>query len=150
MRTLQFVKFDKLNIFQLYQIMDLRQEVFVVEQNCPYLDADGKDLESYHLMIWDEGQLIGYARILPKGISYNSYASLGRIATKPSFRGLSLGKELVRQSITWCEILFPNINIKISAQSHLERFYEAFGFVATGDYYLEDDIPHSAMILKTK
>lgn len=150
MRTLQCVKFDKLNIFQLYQIMHLRQEVFVVEQNCAYLDADGKDLESYHLMIWEEGQLIGYARILPKGISYNSYASLGRIVTKPSFRGLSLGKELVRQSITWCEILFPNINIKISAQSHLEQFYGAFGFVATGDYYLEDDIPHSAMILKPK
>lgn len=150
MRTLQCMKFDKLNTFQLYQIMYLRQEVFVVEQNCPYLDADGKDLESYHLMIWEEEQLVGYARILPKGISYSSYASLGRIVTKPSFRGLNIGKELVRQCITWCEILFPNVSIKISAQSHLEQFYGVFGFVATGDNYLEDDIPHSAMILKPK
>ena len=148
MNAFQCLHFDKVTTMQLYKIMELRQEVFVVEQNCPYLDADGKDLFAYHFLMWRGEDLIGYARILPKGLSYESYPSLGRIVTKPTFRAKNLGKEIVKQCLIWCEILFPGQSIKISAQSHLERFYESFGFALTGEYYLEDDIPHSGMVFK--
>ena len=130
--------------------MELRQEVFVVEQNCPYLDADGKDLHGYHFLMWKNDELIGYARILPKGVSYESYPSLGRIVTKPACRAQNYGREIVKHCLIWCEILFPGQTIKISAQSRLEKFYQDFGFTLTGEYYFEDDIPHSGMIFKPK
>lgn len=148
MYSFQCLHFDKLNTNQLYRICTLRQEVFVVEQNCAYLDADGKDRFAFHFMLWNDGQLAGYSRILPKGIAYENYVSIGRIVTGQSFRSKNLGREIVRQSLIWCGILFPGEQVKISAQSHLERFYEEFGFRQTGEYYLEDDIPHSAMIFK--
>ncbi len=146
MYSFQCLHFDKLSTRQLYRISALRQEVFVVEQNCPYLDADGKDEHAYHFMLWKNDDLAGYFRLLPKGISYTDYASIGRVVTAPLYRSQNLGRELMRQALIWCSILFVGEKIKISAQSHLEKFYESFGFKATGEYYLEDDIPHSAMI----
>lgn len=146
MLVYQCVHFNNLTINQLYEIIALREEIFVVEQNCPYQDADGKDKKAYHLMIWEDEILVGYARLLPKGVSYEKYPSLGRIATKMTHRRMNLGKELVQQCLIWCGILFPGYSIKISAQSRLEKFYQDLGFTLTGEYYLEDDIPHSGML----
>ncbi len=140
--------FDQLTPLELYDIMALRQEVFVVEQNCPYLDADGKDPHCWHLTGRnDEGKLVCYTRLLPKGLAYDDYASIGRVVSSPSVRGTGIGKILMQQSIDTCIRLFGNQPIKIGAQSYLLRFYEGFGFRSTGEEYLEDGIPHTKMIL---
>lgn len=147
MLTFRCKAFNELTPLQLYHIMALRQEVFVVEQNCPYLDADGKDLEAHHLMGFDDdGKTVAYARLLPKGISYEHHVSMGRIATKPSVRGRGLGKELMKNALDWADRLYPNESIKISAQTYLRKFYEDFGFVVSGEEYLEDGIPHLPMV----
>lgn len=141
--------FSELAPHELYEIMALRQEVFVVEQNCPYLDADGKDLQSWHLMGRDRaGKLICYTRLLPEGLSYKGYTSIGRVVSSPSARGTGAGKVLVQRSIDLCRQLFGNQPIKIGAQSYLLKFYEGFGFRSTGEEYLEDGIPHTKMILE--
>ena len=142
--------FDALSIHQLYAVMALRQEVFVVEQNCPYLDADGKDLRAHHLMGFDEeGALIAYCRLLPPGLVYHGYASIGRVVNAPHMRGKGMGIELMQEALAQCKFLFGNLPIKISAQCYLIRFYESLGFHTQGESYLEDDIPHIAMIRKT-
>lgn len=147
MLTYRCKAFHELNPLQLYLIMVLRQEVFVVEQQCAYLDADGKDIAAHHLVGYDDsGTTAAYARILPKGISYEHHVSIGRIATKASHRGKGLGKELMKNALDWAERLYPNESIKISAQSYLRRFYENFGFVVSGEEYLEDGIPHLPMV----
>ena len=141
--------FYNLTLDELYAIMAIRQEVFVVEQNCPYLDVDGKDQMGVHLMGWNtKEELIAYTRLLNKGISYPDYPSIGRVVTSPSVRGTGIGKLLMEESIKVIRQLFPeNKAIKISAQCYLTRFYESFGFQSTGKEYLEDDIPHIAMLL---
>ncbi len=146
-----YLPFQELSLQQLYQIMQLRQEVFVVEQNCPYLDADGKDQVGYHLMGQDtNSQLMAYTRLLPKGISYEQYVSIGRVVTSPKTRGTGIGKLLMQESLKAIEALFPATDIKISAQCYLIKFYESFGFQTVGESYLEDDIPHIAMIRKNQ
>ena len=143
------VPFYKLNLDDMYQTMSLRQEVFVVEQNCPYLDADGKDQDAWHLMGFDEADnLIAYTRLLPKGISYEKYASIGRVVTSPQGRGKGAGQAIMKASIDWCAQLFPNQPVKISAQTYLLKFYKNLGFEPVGEGYLEDDIPHIGMVLK--
>ncbi len=140
--------FNELSVYTLYEILALRQEVFVVEQNCPYQDCDGKDLQSWHLMGRDtSGKLICYTRLLPKGISYENYVSIGRVVSSPSARGTGSGKTLMEESIRMCRELFSNQSIKIGAQTYLLKFYEGFGFRSTGEEYLEDGIPHTKMIL---
>lgn len=139
--------FHELTAPQLYSIMALRQEVFVVEQNCAYLDADGKDLKGYHLTGYDDdGKLVAYARLLPKGVSYENFVSIGRIVTSPSIRGSGAGQQLMKEAINSMESLFPGESIKIGGQSYLRNFYESFGFVVSGEEYLEDDIPHLPMV----
>lgn len=139
--------FYELTSHQLYAIMALRQEVFIVEQNCPYLDADGKDLKGWHLTGYDDdSKLMAYARLLPKGVSYENFVSIGRIATSSSVRGTGVGQSLMKAALDNMELLFPGESIKISAQSYLRNFYESFGFVVSGDEYLEDDIPHLPMV----
>jgi ElaA protein len=142
------VHFNDLTTRQLYDIMALRQEVFIVEQNCPYQDADGKDLLSWHLMYYDGGRLVAYTRLLPKGVSYPDYSSIGRVVNSPSVRGTGIGKVLMLRSIELCRSLFPDDRVKIGAQSYLLRFYESLGFESTGEEYLEDGIPHTKMILR--
>lgn len=142
--------FHALTTEELYKILALRAEVFVVEQNCPYQDVDGKDLNSIHVLGYIKNQLVAYARVLGQGISYQEYASIGRIVTSPSIRGNNHGHDLVDFSIKVCQKIFPSQPIKISAQAHLEKFYNAHSFKATGEAYLEDDIPHIGMILKDK
>lgn len=149
MLTFTCLPFDQLTPHELYAIMALRQEVFVVEQNCPYLDADGRDQGSWHLMGRDaSGKLICYTRLLPQGLAYSDYVSIGRVVSSPSARGTGAGKLLMQRSIDMCRHLFGNQPIKIGAQSYLLKFYETFGFRSTGEEYLEDGIPHTKMILK--
>lgn len=140
--------FYGLSLDHLYSIMQLRQEVFVVEQDCPYLDADGKDQVAHHLLYERVTKLVGYTRLLAPGVSYQDYASIGRVVVAKGERGHSLGKIIMQASIDWCAATYPNHDIKISAQCYLDRFYASLGFVDTGHHYLEDGIPHQAMILR--
>lgn len=140
--------FAQLTPVELYEIMALRQEVFIVEQNCPYLDADGRDLQAWHLCGRDAGgKLMAYARLLPAGVSYEHYPSIGRVVSAPAIRGSGAGRELLLHSIGMCRHLFGPAPVKIGAQTYLLRFYESFGFRSTGEEYLEDGIPHTGMIL---
>jgi ElaA protein len=139
-------KFDELMSFELYAIMQLRNEVFVVEQNCVYQDADNKDQFCYHLMGWDEDTLIAYTRILPAGISYVE-SSIGRVVVLPSARKSGSGKILMQKSMEALFSLFGNIPIKIGAQLYLKKFYESLGFQQTSDIYVEDGISHIEMLL---
>jgi ElaA protein len=143
--------FEKLSLKELYEIGRLRQEVFVLEQNCPYVDFDGKDLYCYHLMAFDESnRLVAYSRIVPKGVSYDDYISIGRVITSGLVRKSGLGRILMQESISACEKLFGKSDIKISAQTYLLKFYQSLDFESTGKEYLEDDIPHTEMIRKLK
>lgn len=140
--------FAELSVFQLYDILTLRQEVFVVEQNCVYQDCDGVDLQSWHLLGMNSaGKLIAYTRLIPKDLSYADYVSIGRVATSPSARGTGAGRLLLQKSIEETERLFGKESIQIGAQLYLLKFYESFGFQAVGEEYLEDGIPHIHMIL---
>lgn len=143
----QLVHFDALLPQQLYDIMRLRSEVFVVEQQCIYLDADDKDARSWHLMGCQDGQLAAYCRLLPPGLSYET-ASIGRVLTSPRFRRIGAGRELMRRAIAEVEILFNTREITIGAQLYLKNFYESLGFRQSGPEYLEDNIPHIPMEYK--
>lgn len=146
MTVFQEKKFCELDLFELHDIYALRAEVFVVEQNCVYQDIDGKDKKAHHILGKINGELVAYARLLEKGISYPSHVSIGRIVIAKRERGKSLGKELVRFCLLCLAEQYPQHPIKISAQSHLEDFYNQHGFSKTGSSYLEDGIPHIAMI----
>ncbi|MDQ2721235.1 MAG: GNAT family N-acetyltransferase [Bacteroidota bacterium] len=145
MITWQCKIFSELSAEELYKILQLRNEVFIVEQNCPYQDCDNKDLKAYHLAAWDDENLVAYTRLLPKEISYPGAASIGRVVTSPKVRGKNLGKELMTNSINKIYSLFGRIPIIIGAQLYLKSFYETFSFVQEGDEYLEDGIPHIIM-----
>lgn len=140
--------FDELDTDELYRILRLRAEVFIVEQKCYYQDLDDKDRNAWHLMAWHEQELVAYARLLPRGSSYEKAASIGRVVTHIRYRGVDLGRQLMNRAIDQCGVLWPGEDIKISAQSYLEKFYSGLGFVQCGEGYLEDDIPHIPMLLK--
>lgn len=142
--------FSELSLKELYDIMVLRQEVFVVEQDCPYLDADGKDLDADHVMIYENAKLIAYTRILAAGVSYPEYTSIGRVVNSSTVRGRGIGRKLMEYSIETCLKKYPEISIKISAQVYLKTFYADLGFEDTMERYLEDNIPHMGMILRKK
>ncbi|TMI63560.1 MAG: GNAT family N-acetyltransferase [Bacteroidetes bacterium] len=139
--------FDELTPHELYAILQLRSIVFVVEQNCVYLDMDDKDQHSFHLMGWENEKLCAYTRIVPKGISYKDYTAIGRVVTAPHARGKGAGRELMLHSIAKTIELFGSNSIKIGAQLYLKKFYESLGFIQTSDTYLEDGIEHIEMIL---
>jgi len=138
-------KFEELTPYQLYAILQLRNEVFVVEQNCVFQDADDKDQNSYHLMGFVDNKLIAYTRLVPPGESYEQ-VSIGRVVTSPSVRKSGAGKELMQQSIDAAYKLFGVQPIKIGAQLYLKKFYESFGFEQSSEVYLEDGIEHIYMI----
>ena len=137
--------FDSLTVKELYAILKLRSEIFVVEQNCVFLDTDGKDLSCQHLMLYQNKQLMAYARIVPAGLSFTE-PSIGRIVSSHAARGKGFGRQLVSLAIANCQRLYGNKPIKIGAQLYLKSFYESFGFVIYGEEYLEDDIVHIEMI----
>ncbi len=142
-----YKNFDELTTIELYAILQLRDEVFVVEQNCVYQDIDGKDLKSYHLMAFDGNALVAYSRILPPGLSFKE-ASIGRVITAPSHRGKGIGITLIEKAIEETWNTFAVKQIKIGAQLYLKKFYESFGFAQTSEMYLEDEIEHIEMILQ--
>jgi len=144
----RFKSYDDLTKSELHDIMVLRQEVFVVEQNCPYLDADEKDKDSYHLMAYEHNSLAAYLRLVKPGISYEEM-SFGRILTAPTYRGKGLGIALMNEGINYSVKVFGTSNNRISAQTHLLPFYQKFGFESTGKEYLEDGIPHTEMLKRT-
>lgn len=143
--------FNDLTASELYDLLRLRSEVFVVEQNCVFLDQDEKDQYCYHLSLFSDGRLAAYSRLVPAGVSY-AEASIGRVVTSPLFRGTGLGRVLMEQSIQYCEELFGKGDIRIGAQTYALPFYNSLGFVAEGDVYDEDGIEHVEMVypLSTK
>ncbi len=138
--------FKNLTPDELYQIIRLRNEVFVVEQNCIFQDADNKDQECFHLMGWIEGELAAYTRLAPAGYIY-AEVSIGRVVTSPKYRRNKIGYALMKKSIEECKQIFGITNIKIGAQYYLKNFYAAFGFKQISDIYLEDGIEHIYMLL---
>lgn len=142
-----YKSFDQLTTNELYAILELRSEVFVVEQNCVYLDIDGKDKKSFHLMAWDGDNLTAYTRLVPPGVSFNE-ASIGRVITSPRYRGLGIGISLMEKSIVHTLATYQTTTIRIGAQLYLQKFYESFGFITQGDDFLEDGIPHIEMLLE--
>lgn len=141
--------FAELTPYELYSILQLRNEVFIVEQNCPYQDMDNKDQKSWHLMGIKENKLMAYSRLLAPGISY-SESSIGRIVSSPSVRKTGMGKKLMEESIKQIKNLFKTDTIRIGAQLYLKSFYESYGFVQDGEIYLEDNIPHIIMLKNPK
>lgn len=142
-------KFADLNSFELYNILRLRSEVFVVEQNCVYLDADNLDQDAYHLSAYNNDLLVAYTRIIPPG-KICKEASIGRVLTSPSERKCGIGKILMKKSIEAVEELYGKVPIKIGAQLYLKRFYESFSFEQVSEIYLEDGIEHIYMLRKQK
>jgi ElaA protein len=139
--------FDELSTQELYQILRLRSEVFVVEQNCVYQDIDNKDQKALHLFGIVEGEIIAYSRLFKPG-DYFEFSSIGRVVVDEKHRDKNFGHELIDQSILEINRRFNVQNITISAQLYLKKFYESHGFVATSETYLEDDIPHIEMKIR--
>ncbi len=137
--------FDELSVQQLYSILQLRNQVFVVEQNCVFQDADDKDQACYHLMGFQNEVLVAYTRIMPPHIIYDE-ASIGRVVTSTIVRRNGAGKLLMQESIKELYELFGDVSIRIGAQLYLKQFYEDFGFVQTGGIYIEDGIEHIHMV----
>ena len=139
-------KWEDLSIEEVQSIFSLRSEVFIVEQECPYQDVDGRDVEADHLLLYEHKILCGYTRIFPKN-TYFKEASFGRTVVKKKYRGKGYGHLLVKESLKYLKNK-KETPIKISAQSYLTGFYSSHGFVAKGNEYLEDNIPHTAMFFE--
>jgi ElaA protein len=139
--------FNELTVTELYSILRLRSEVFVVEQNCVYQDIDNKDLKCYHLMLFKDNQLAAYARLVPPGLSFNEM-SIGRVLSNPKYRGTGAGRTLMKLAIEKCQQVFGEGAIKIGAQAYLLNFYSSLGFITVSQPYDEDGIPHIDMIRK--
>jgi len=138
--------FSKLTVDELYAMLRLRSEVFVVEQNCIFLDMDNNDQIAYHTMGWLNGELIATTRLFNVDQSYPGYQSIGRVVGSPKHRGIGAGKALMQYSIAECERLFGKHPIKIGAQLYLKKFYNEQGFEQAGEMYYEDEIEHIPMI----
>lgn len=138
-------KFDELTPHELYSILQLRNIVFAIEQNCVYPDMDDKDQPAEHLMAWQNEMLIAYTRILPPGIAYDE-PSIGRVVTAPSVRGEGVGKQLIEKSLEQVYNKYGTTPVKIGAQLYLKKFYTELGFLQTSGVYLEDGIEHIEMV----
>ncbi|MCZ8196574.1 MAG: GNAT family N-acetyltransferase [Flavobacterium sp.] len=136
--------FEALSVAELYSVLQLRSEVFVVEQNCVYQDIDGKDVKALHLFGEYDGKTVAYARLF-KPNDYFENASIGRVIVSQNYRDKKWGFDLMQQAINAIETHYNETKITISAQLYLQRFYESMGFVKTSDVYLEDDIEHIEM-----
>lgn len=139
--------FDQLSPSDLYLILQLRNEVFIVEQNCVYQDLDNKDQQSFHLCCWQQNTLVAYARIMPPGLAYEN-PSIGRVVSSLTVRHNGTGKELMKKAIEKVYELFGNKPITIGAQFYLKNFYASLGFEQISDIYLEDGIDHIKMLRK--
>ncbi|RZJ30412.1 MAG: GNAT family N-acetyltransferase [Flavobacterium sp.] len=140
-------RFEALSLSELYEVLKLREEVFIVEQNCVYQDLDGKDQKALHLIGEFQGEIAAYARLFKPG-DYFDEASIGRVVIRQKYRSRKWGHDLMREAILAVVQYFQEENITISAQLYLQKFYEAHGFEAVGESYLEDDIPHIKMKMR--
>lgn len=137
--------FEELSTKELYDVLQLRSEVFVVEQDCVYQDIDGKDERALHIMGWEDGNLVAYARCFQAG-DYFDEASIGRVLVRENYRKMGYGHAITKASIEAIKTNYKADKIKISAQVYLVIFYESHGFKTIGDRYMEDGIPHIAML----
>ncbi|MEJ2583591.1 MAG: GNAT family N-acetyltransferase [Robiginitalea sp.] len=139
--------FQELDIEELYKLLQLRSDIFVVEQDCVFLDPDDKDQSALHVLGWKGRELVAYARIFGPG-EYFEQASIGRVAVKKSFRGRGYGVQIMQESIKAVKGHFGTTDIALSAQKYLEQFYRDLGFSTEGKEYMEDGIPHVRMVLQ--
>jgi ElaA protein len=142
--------FTELNVNELYALLRLRSEVFVLEQHCIFLDMDNNDQKAYHTIGFIGDEVVATTRLFDKNIMYDGYQSIARVVGCPRHRGLGIGKALMQYSISECERLFGKGPIKIGAQLYLKKFYSEQGFEQSGDVYLEDEIDHIPMIRSEK
>lgn len=140
-------KFKELKLEEIYKILELRNEIFIVEQECAYQDCDGKDKNSYHLFTEQDGKIIAYLRILEKGVSYDEI-SIGRVLVNKSYRGKGISRNLMLKAIDFIEENLKEKEIKIQAQSYLLNFYKSLGFKEVSNEYMEDNIPHIDMLYR--
>ena len=138
-------KFSELSIEELYKILRLRSEVFVVEQDCVYQDLDNKDQISVHIFIKEKNEIVAYTRIFKSGDYYKN-PSIGRVVVSKKNRGKELGKKIMISSIDYIQENLKGDKIELSAQKYLDKFYKDLGFYKIGEDYLEDGIPHQRMI----
>lgn len=141
----RWLAFDALSLGELHDLLQLRSEIFVVEQNCVFQDIDGADRQGIHVLGGREGQLLAYARCFPPGVKF-AEACIGRVATRAAARGQGLGHALMAQALSAVEALWGRQAIRIGAQAHLRAFYARHGFVCTGSAYIEDGIAHVEML----
>lgn len=145
------IPYEQLEREEIFAMLRLRQDVFIIEQDCIYPDIDAKDQHSHHFFLWQgepkTSDLMAYCRIVKPGVSYQE-PSIGRVVSARQARRAGWGREMMRQAIVSSGNLYPNQGIRISAQEYLEAFYQSFGFETVSDSYLEDDIPHVEMLLK--
>ena len=147
MLDIKVKKFNELSIQELYSLLKLRSEIFVVEQDCVYQDLDGKDAKALHVIGINNNEVVAYTRIFKPG-DYFDIASIGRVAVHKDYRKYGYGKEIMQASINAVNEKFKEQQIKISAQTYLNKFYTELGFKAIGEGYLEDGIPHIQMVKK--
>lgn len=143
---ISILAFEKLSTKELYQILRLRSEIFVVEQNCVYNDLDGNDEIAYHLLVVDKRQVIGYARILPEGTRFKA-TSIGRLVVDAHYRAKGLARNIMNTASEWAFNKWDITSIDISAQKYLDAFYSSLGYRIISNEYLEDGIPHIKMKL---
>ncbi len=144
-----FKTFQELSVNELYDLLKLRAEIFVVEQKCVYNDLDDFDKKAVHVFYTENGEIVATARLLQSGTRFADF-SIGRVVVKKEKRGTGLGKELMNAAVNYCIINWKAEKIKISAQQYLQRFYEDLGFEVVTEMYLEDGIPHVGMVYKTQ
>ena len=137
--------YNQLSLNEFHDLIGLRMEVFVVEQDCPYQDLDGLDKDAYHLIIEENSEIIATSRILKAGVAYPEIA-IGRVVSSPKHRDKKLGHLIMSESMKFVESTFGRQNIRLGAQTHLTSFYEKYAFKSTGKEYLEDGIPHTEML----
>ena len=145
--TTIFCEFKELTPYQQYDLLKLRQDVFMIEQNCLYEDMDNSDQKAQHLLIYDNESLAAYLRVFAPGIKFKE-ASLGRIVVNPKYRGGVIGRDLIKTGIRKTFELFKDSDIRIEAQAALKQYYNSLGFIEEGDIYVVDDIDHLQMLLK--
>ena len=144
----QWCVLEELSAAEVYAVLAARSAVFVVEQSCPYQDADGFDLEAEHLIVWSAAAVAAYLRVLPPRVKFEE-RSIGRIITSGAFRGTGLGRALLAHTLARLDASFPAEPVRIGAQARLSAFYESFGFRQASTVYMDDGIPHIEMLRST-
>ncbi|QGY44944.1 GNAT family N-acetyltransferase [Maribellus comscasis] len=145
----EFKYFSELSLEELYEILQLRAEIFVVEQDCVYNDLDGLDKNAVHQFLREDGKIVAYSRLLKPGTRFSEY-SIGRVIVKKSERGKGIGCRMMKDAMSFILNNWNATKIKISAQKYLQNFYESLGFIIVTEEYLEDGIPHYGMIYQKK